>query len=101
MIGKDVFDRVLRIARLHLTDEERQEFLKDLEDIIEAFAYMDQASVDHLKPAFHPWIEDMIEDTSGLRLDDEPRSFEHLEELRSSLSLNSDGYMWGPRVRKK
>ncbi len=101
MIGDNVFDRVLRNARLKLSDQERTEFLKDLENILEAFAIMDRANVDDLEPAFHPFVDVEKNRHLSLRSKDVPTQFANIEDLKNSLNLNSDGYMWGPRIKKK
>ncbi len=98
-LTEEILDRVLKNARLEITASEKQALLKDLENILEAFAVIDQAKVEHLEPAYHPLdVKSRIDE--NVRTDDEPEIFEHVEILRRRLKLNSEGYVWGPKTRK-
>jgi aspartyl-tRNA(Asn)/glutamyl-tRNA(Gln) amidotransferase subunit C len=53
-INKALLEHVSKIARLELTEEEKEKFLKQLEDILEAFKKIDEVDTTKVKPSFHP-----------------------------------------------
>lgn len=54
MIAKETVEKVARIARLELTDDEKTKFSRDLGDILSAFSALEKADVSGVEPAFQP-----------------------------------------------
>jgi aspartyl-tRNA(Asn)/glutamyl-tRNA(Gln) amidotransferase subunit C len=53
-IDKELMERVASNARLKLTDEEMEKFLKQLGDVLSAFKKIDEVDTKDVKPSFHP-----------------------------------------------
>lgn len=53
-IDKKLLEHVSNIARLELTEEEKEKFIKQLEDILKAFKKIDEVDTKNVKPSFHP-----------------------------------------------
>lgn len=89
-MDREVVERVAKISRINLTEQELDEFVKDLDDILQYFELLDSApSVDGY--SFNP-----IDITDVLR-DDVPRSdidpVALLKDMRTY-----EGYVRGPRI---
>lgn len=63
-IDKKLVERVAKVARLKLSEEEIDKFSKQLEDVLQAFREIDKVDTADVKPSFHPqelkddWRED-------------------------------------------
>ena len=53
-IDKKLVEHVSKIARLDLTEEEKEKFTKQLEDILGTFKKIDEIDTKNVKPSFHP-----------------------------------------------
>ena len=53
-IDRELLERVARVARLELTDEELEKFTDQLRVILEAFKELDEVDTDGVEPSFHP-----------------------------------------------
>ena len=93
-IDINLIERVADVARLELNDEEKEQFLKDFKDILEAFSKMDECETDDTTNtssiAVHP-----------VPLKDETRDDISKESLSKDLALSNaknvkDGYFKGP-----
>lgn len=66
-IDRTIVDHVARLARLELSDEERDRFTRQLSDLLEYFAKLGELDTDHVEPTSH--VIDMAnvvrEDVSG------------------------------------
>jgi len=66
-IDADTVQRVAKIARLDLTEQEIKKFTDELASILEAFAALDKVNTTNVEPSFHPqplqnvWREDKAE----------------------------------------
>lgn len=50
----ETIDRLARIARIELTQEERTQFEKELAQVLAAFEVLSQADTKGVEPALHP-----------------------------------------------
>ena len=84
------FDRLLKITRLRVSDEERVQIKKDFEQVI---AYFDELSSIEAsgEPAYHP-----VEVPGRLR-EDTVKLFADAESLKKR-SKTSNGYIVGPKL---
>lgn len=56
-------EKVARIARLKLTEEEKKVFSKDLKEILEAFEIIKKVNTENIEPAYIPIeVKDVIRD---------------------------------------
>ncbi len=84
------FERLLKIARIHLTDSEKEKIRKDIEEIINYFNEVDKIDCD-LKPAFHP-IE-----IKGETREDVIERFDNVQGLLKNTKTYRN-YVIGPKV---
>lgn len=54
MLTKETVEKVARIARIELKEDEKEKFSKDLGDILSAFKALGKADVSKVEPAFQP-----------------------------------------------
>ncbi len=66
-IDKKLVERVAKVARLELSDEEVKKFTKQFSDILNACEELNQVNTEGVQPSFHPqelknvWREDEVE----------------------------------------
>src|SRR5437870_9231129 len=85
-IDPSVVDRVARLARLELSDEERQRFARQLGSILEYCATLNELDTEHVEPTSHVLTLTNVfrDDVAGTPLPrDAVRSEEHTSELQS------------------
>lgn len=63
-IDRTIVDHVARLARLELSDEERDRFTRQLSELLEYFAKLGELDTDHVDPTSH-----VIEMTNVVRED--------------------------------
>ncbi len=85
-------DKIARTSRLKLTEEEKKEFEKDLESIIDAFNIIQKVNVKDVKPTFSP-----INVKNVLREDVVGESLNTIEIL-SRVKNKDNSYYKGPKV---
>ncbi len=85
------FDRLLKISRIKLSEEEKQRIQNDIEGILRYFDSVDKFNEAKIKPAFHP-----------IRIEGHPRGdkIEKFEDKDSLLSNTKTyrGFIIGPRI---
>jgi aspartyl/glutamyl-tRNA(Asn/Gln) amidotransferase C subunit len=84
------FERLLKISRVRLTDDERRKIRKDIEEIISYFDKI-QGVECHEAPAYQP-----IDVPARFRKD-VVRKFENVKGLKKDAVLNED-YIRGPKL---
>ena len=91
-VDKDLIDHVANVARINLTDKERDKFTSQVKEILDFFSELDKFDVKNVKPSFHP-----VELNDKLREDlVEPNLSQ--EQALSNSEHKKDGYFKGPRV---
>jgi len=91
-IDKELIEKVARLARLELSDDEKKQLESDFKDILAHFSKIDECDTAGFEVALHP-----VELSGALR-EDVP--FESLTQ-EDSLELathKKDGYFKGPRA---
>jgi aspartyl-tRNA(Asn)/glutamyl-tRNA(Gln) amidotransferase subunit C len=91
-VDKETVERVAKLARIDLTEEEVEGFQRDLEEVISAFGTLQRISTEGVKPTFQP-----IEVRDVLREDRIEPSITR-DRLLKNLKNREDGYIKGPRV---
>lgn len=92
MVSTDIMRKVSKLARLHLTEDELEEFTKDAKEVLEIFAILEKAPVD--EGVFVPLLP-----TSPL---ESTRADEEIELLCTPQAIDisphkQDNYFKGPR----
>jgi aspartyl/glutamyl-tRNA(Asn/Gln) amidotransferase C subunit len=88
---KEEFERLLKICRLSLKDEEKEKLRKQIEEVIEKyFDKIESVNCDE-PPAYHP-----IEIPGKLR-EDEPKQFDNIVGLLKN-TKTFRGYVISPKV---
>lgn len=89
-IDIELINRLCDIAKLNLTDDEKNLFSKELTEILSAFAVISEIDTENIEPAYHPnkvsniWRDDIVDDTEW-------------DSLSNSKS-NEDNYIVGPKI---
>lgn len=89
MITKKTIEKIADVSRLSLTEQEKSIFLKDLNDVLDAFSVIKQAEV------HHDILVNPNNDFSILR---EDKVVKTKLDLRKSSKLE-DGYFVGPKLK--
>ncbi len=85
-----LMDRLAKIAKLNLTEEESVSYAQQLKDILEVFKVLDEVDTKDVRPSFQPtkieniWREDLAE----------AHEWSPLESTRHSENL----YFKGPKI---
>ena len=91
-IDKKLIEHVASVARLNLSEKEKQKFVKDFKDILESFSTIDKCDTKGVKPSFQP-----VELKNQMREDKVEKSLSQEEALKNT-SLKKDGYFKGPKA---
>ena len=91
-VDKELIEHVAELARLELTEEEKEKFVKDFKEILEAFSVIAKADTKGAKPAFQP-----VELKDQMREDKVEKSLSQEEALKNT-EHKEDGYFKGPRA---
>ncbi|MDY6770663.1 MAG: Asp-tRNA(Asn)/Glu-tRNA(Gln) amidotransferase subunit GatC [Candidatus Nanohaloarchaea archaeon] len=92
MVEDETLEQVAANARLQLTDEEKERFRQDLEDILDAFDSLDDIDTEGVDPAFHPI------DLGDRDREDEPEDCLTQDDALANTENKEDGFFKGPRA---
>lgn len=90
-IDDEMMEKIARLANIKLTEEEKKEFEKDFQEILEYFKVLDEVDVDGVKSSFRP-----IEIENSLR-EDIPKPSLSVEDAQKFTENKKDGFFIGPR----
>ncbi len=85
-------DHVARLARLSLTDEERETFTRQLRDILDYFARLQELDLAAAEPTAH-----VLAEATGLR-EDAPRPSLDRAEVLAAAPASEEGFFTVPPV---
>jgi len=91
-IDSKTIEHVAEIARLKLTEKEKEKFIPQLKEALEFFSKLNEVNTDNVEPSFHP-----VEIRNSVREDIEGKCISQ-EEALSLTEHKKDGYFKGPRV---
>jgi aspartyl-tRNA(Asn)/glutamyl-tRNA(Gln) amidotransferase subunit C len=91
-VDKELIQHVAEVARLNLTDEEIEKFVKDFKEILDTFSTIDKCDTKGARPSFQP-----VELKNQLREDLVEDSLEQKDALKNT-EHKKDGYFKGPRA---
>ncbi|MBI2530178.1 MAG: Asp-tRNA(Asn)/Glu-tRNA(Gln) amidotransferase subunit GatC [Candidatus Diapherotrites archaeon] len=91
-IDAKLLESVARNSRISLTEGESRKFLKEMQEILDAFSKIDEVNVEKTRPSFQP-----VELKNVMR-DDAAKKCLTQEEALSNTKHREKGYFRGPRV---
>lgn len=92
-ITPELLDYLSELAKLKLTDEEKEAFLRDLNRILEYFSIIDEVEVADVEPAFH-----VLGLSNVMREDEVGGDVLTQEEALANASHKEEGYIKAPRM---
>ena len=94
-ISKEVLDYISKLALIDLKDEEKDNFILQLEKILKYFKKLNKLNTDNVEPMRHP-----INDLNNVFREDIPWKSLSNEEALKNAKFTKDGYFKAPRVLK-
>jgi len=91
-ISKKQVEHVAWLARLELTEEEKELYTKQFNDILEYFRKIDQANTENVQPTYH------LTDLSNIFREDEVEPSLPVEEALRNTAKKKNGYIEAPRM---
>lgn len=91
-IDSRTIEHVAEIARLNLTEKEKERFVPQLKEALEFFSKLSEVNTDGVEPSFHP-----VAIKNAMREDAEGKCISQ-EEALSLAEHKKDGYFKGPKV---
>ena len=91
-INKELIEHVAEVARLKLTNKEKEKFVKELKEVIEAFSKLDVVDTKGIEVSMQP-----VELKNVLREDKEEKCFSQ-EDVLSLTEHKKNGYFKGPKA---
>jgi aspartyl-tRNA(Asn)/glutamyl-tRNA(Gln) amidotransferase subunit C len=91
-IDRQLVEHVAKVARLHLTEKEIEEFLPQLKEVLASFEQLSEVDTGKTEPSFQP-----LPLKSELRDDVIKSSLSQEDALKNSPNTK-DGYFKGPRA---
>jgi len=95
-LSKETIEHLSKLALLELSEEEKEKLSKQLGDILDYFAKLDDIDTNNVDPTTHP-----IEGLSNVFREDEPWESLSNEEATKNSKYKQDGYFKAPRILKK
>lgn len=92
MIDKKIVEHVAKIARLSLSEEEKEKFAKELSAVVDNFAKIKEADTEGVEPTFQP-----VPIANVVRNDSEEKCLSQAEALANA-EHKENGYFKGPRI---
>ncbi|MCQ5336608.1 MAG: Asp-tRNA(Asn)/Glu-tRNA(Gln) amidotransferase subunit GatC [Candidatus Methanomethylicia archaeon] len=92
IISKDRLEKLAWLVKIKLEENEKEEFLNQLNKILEAFKIVDELSLENIEPTYH-----VMEIVNVFR-EDEVRPSLSQEEALSTAKKVKDGYFVAPKI---
>jgi aspartyl-tRNA(Asn)/glutamyl-tRNA(Gln) amidotransferase subunit C len=91
-VDRVLIEKVARVARLNLTEPEKDEFLPQLRQVLDTFSKINDVDTKGVEPSYHPV------NAKGRLRDDKIRKSITSEDALKNSKNNKDGYFKGPRI---
>jgi len=91
IIEDKVIERVSEIARLKLSEKEKEKFREEFERILEEFSVIDEIKVGE-KELYY-----IVENVNVLRKDSEPKPFNKINDIKNNFNKKEDDFIVVPR----
>ncbi|MCH1771353.1 MULTISPECIES: Asp-tRNA(Asn) amidotransferase subunit GatC [Metallosphaera] len=88
-VDEELMRKLEKLALISLTDQERQEFMRDLAKILDFFNKIDELTLEGVEPMFHPL-------STGKLRPDEPAQPLSRDDALANVPKKKDGYIIGP-----
>lgn len=92
IVSKERLERLAWLAKIELSEEEKREFLEQLNEILKAFKSIDELQLENIEPTFHA-----IEVFNAFREDVVKASLNQKEAL-STAKKSKDGFFIAPKI---
>jgi aspartyl-tRNA(Asn)/glutamyl-tRNA(Gln) amidotransferase subunit C len=92
IVSKERTERLAWLARIELTEEEKEEFSMQLSRVLESASDLEKLDLAALEPTFHAF-----EETESLRDDTEKASMKS-EDALANAKKTKDGFFVAPRI---
>jgi aspartyl-tRNA(Asn)/glutamyl-tRNA(Gln) amidotransferase subunit C len=94
-LSKDTLDYISKLALIELKEEEKEDFIFQLENILKYFKKLNNLNTKNIEPMRHP-----IDNLNNVFREDIPwKSLSNKEALKNA-KYSKDGYFKAPRVLK-
>ncbi|MBI2499089.1 Asp-tRNA(Asn)/Glu-tRNA(Gln) amidotransferase subunit GatC [Candidatus Woesearchaeota archaeon] len=91
-INKELIQKVVKNARLELTEQEIKEFIPQIKEVLNAFSKLKEASSNNLEPSFQP-IE-----VKNITRDDKISSCLTQDQALQNAEHKKEGFFKGPKT---
>lgn len=92
IVSKERLERLAWLAKIELSEEEKEEFLEQLNEILKAFKKIDELQLEGVEPTFH-----VLEVFNAFR-EDEVRPSLNQREALSTANKSKDGFFIAPKI---
>lgn len=94
MISKEEVNRIAKLARIKLTEEEAEKFQGDISSILDYFDLLKEKNTDNVEPTYHSTEEFLLREKSLMRKDVmESQSEETVKKLIESAPDKKDRHI--------
>ncbi|MFW5895315.1 MAG: Asp-tRNA(Asn)/Glu-tRNA(Gln) amidotransferase subunit GatC [archaeon] len=94
--SKDAIDHISKLALLDLSDEEKEQYASQLNDILDYFTKLEDLDTSDVEPTTHT-----IKDLKNQFRADKPWKSLSPEEALKNAEKKKDGYIKAPRILKE
>ncbi|HAA82488.1 MAG TPA: Asp-tRNA(Asn)/Glu-tRNA(Gln) amidotransferase GatCAB subunit C [Thermotoga naphthophila] len=93
-VTKDLVLHLENLARLELSEEQRESLMKDFQEILDYVELLNEVDVEGVEPMYTP-----VEDSAKLRKGD-PRFFEMRDLIKKNFPEEKDGHIKVPGIHR-
>lgn len=93
-VTKDLVLHLENLARLELSEEQRESLMKDFQEILDYVELLSEVDVEGVEPMYTP-VEDVAELRTG-----EPRFFEGRDLIKKNFPEEKDGHIKVPGIHR-
>lgn len=91
-IDKKLIENISNLAKLELTDSEKEKYLEDFKEILKSFEILNEISVEKTESSFRP-----VEEKNALRKDEETECLTQSAALKFTKD-QKEGFFIGPKT---
>ena len=91
-INKELIEKVAAISRLNLSEEEKEQFIKDFKDVLETFSKISKADTSEVDLSVQPFeVENVFREDKAAKGLSENETFQNTK-------YKEKGFFKGPRI---
>jgi len=91
-VDKELIENVAKVARLELSEKEKEKFVKEFKEILDAFSAIDKADTKNIKNSFQPF------ELKNMAREDKVEESLSQEKALENTQHKKEGYFKGPRA---